>query len=362
MTSCSLTALSRHGGLAGSFEGEQKHYFEEKRLYTLQIESTDACPQDCVFCYAGCTEDSEAGGLTSTEIVDALQTAANFGVRAIDWLGGDPLVRPDWYELMCEARALGLRNNLWTSGLPLTLPGVAEKVVSVTKDGFVSVHVDSIHPETFSRLHRKNGGEKIQQVVAGVDKLQALGKKPDEMINCITFTSAQEPEDAIETMKWWREKKGMRTCLTMFNPAGMGGELHGLSPSQEVIQHVYEARDFINYGDNEATLACMDTDKFYCGTMATLTFSGDVTPCSVIRHGVGNIRRTPLARIFQEQLGTLVHAKLHDTCDMPAPCDSCADNEHCWGCRASAYNYSGNADGLDPKCWRITELEQKSGE
>ncbi len=34
-------------------EEEQKRYFPEQRLYTLQIESTDACPQGCLYCYAG---------------------------------------------------------------------------------------------------------------------------------------------------------------------------------------------------------------------------------------------------------------------------------------------------------------------
>ena len=42
------------------------------------------------------------------------------------------------------------------------------------------------------------------------------------MINCITFTALQPAEDVIDTMRWWWHDKGMRTCLTMFNPAGKG--------------------------------------------------------------------------------------------------------------------------------------------
>ena len=36
-----------------------------------------------------------------------------------------------------------------------------------------------------------------------------------------------------------------------------------------------------------------------------------------------------------------------------APCNACESNTYCWGCRASAYHYSGDANGLDPKCWLI---------
>ncbi len=84
-----------------------------------------------------------------------------------------------------------------------------------------------------------------------------------------------------------------------------------------------------------------------------MTFTGEVTPCSVIREGVANIRHTPFERIVREHLGSLVHASLHDTRSAPSPCNECAENEHCWGCRASAYHYAGNAEGVDPKCWRV---------
>ena len=38
--------VNRFGGLAAGMEEEQKRYFREKRLYALQIESTDACRQE----------------------------------------------------------------------------------------------------------------------------------------------------------------------------------------------------------------------------------------------------------------------------------------------------------------------------
>jgi len=348
------SCLSRFGGLAVGQEDEQKRYFREKKLYALQIESTDACLQGCLYCYAGSTPN-ETRGLASHEIRDLLQDAARLEVRAIDWLGGDPLERPDWYELTAYARSLGLVNNVWTSGLPLHDRDVARMVTESTEGGFVAVHVDSIFPETYARLHRGADPRNITAIVDGVDNMLALGKPADKMINCITYTSLQPPQDAIETMRWWLKEKGMRTCLTMFNPAGMGANWRSLEPGHEETRLVYRERDRLNYGDDELTIAAMDADKFYCGTMATVTFSGDVTPCSVIREGVGNIRITPFARIVEENLGVLIHAPLHDERSMPAPCASCLNNAHCWGCRASAYHYSGDANGFDPKCWVIRE-------
>ena len=153
MGTCANTQLSRYGGLATGHEDEQKRYFEERRLYALQVETTDACHQGCIFCYAGSTP-KETRGLTSPEIRGLLEDAAALEIRAIDWLGGDPLVRPDWYDLMTYAQELGLINNVWTSGLPLRSKRVARQVFDVTSQGFVSVHVDSITPEVYASLRR----------------------------------------------------------------------------------------------------------------------------------------------------------------------------------------------------------------
>ena len=359
MVACINDHLNRYGGLAVGHEEEQKRYFEQKRLYALQIETTDACHQGCIYCYAGSTPH-ESRGLTSDEIRSVLRDAAALEIRAIDWLGGDPLTRPDWYELMQYALSLGMINNVWTSGLPLKNQRIAAQVFEVSEGGFVSVHVDSITPEVYAKLHRGVNHHYIDAIVEGVTNMLDLGKPAEKMINCITYTARQGPEDAIKTMHWWFEEKGLRTCLTMFNPAGMGAEWRAFEPNLAEVQQVYTERDRINYGGDNITIGAMDTDKFYCGTMATVTFMGDVTPCSVIREGVDNIRSTPFQEIIANHSNTLVHGDLHDVCNLPAPCNTCISNPHCWGCRASAWHYNGDADGLDPKCWLIREKQQEA--
>jgi radical SAM protein with 4Fe4S-binding SPASM domain len=319
-------------------------------LYTLQIETTDACPQGCVYCYAG-SGPQETRALTTGEVVLLLEHAARLEIRAIDWLGGDPLVREDWHQLMVYARTLGLVNNVWTSGLPLGDPRIARLVARVTEGGFVSVHVDSLDRDIYARLHRGGNAGNIPLIIEGVNNLLAAGKPRDQILNCITYTALQPPDDAIATMRWWLAERGTRTCLTLFNPAGMGAAWQSLVPPPADIATVYAARDQLNFGEAGGSIAAMDTDKYYCGTMATVTFSGDVTPCSVIRKGVGNIRRSSFDRIVAEHIDQLVHAAMHDEKGMPAPCGTCADNTHCWGCRASAYHYGGDPNGPDPKCW-----------
>jgi radical SAM protein with 4Fe4S-binding SPASM domain len=261
---------------------------------------------------------------------------------------------------MKRATGLGLKNNLWTSGLPLADESVVEKVLEVTDQGFVSVHVDSVNPEIYSKLHPSGNPQNIDRILKGVQKLQSLGKPSEKMINCITFTALQGPDDAIQTMNRFFNEFGMRTCLTLFNPSGCGAELRHLVPDDDSIRKVFRARDKINFGDDAVSISTMDTDKYYCGTMATVTFTGDVTPCSVIRKGVDNIRNRPFQEILTEHRDTLIHCDLHETSNLPSPCDSCEYNPHCWGCRASAFNYNGDANGFDPKCLFANHGSQSS--
>ena len=95
-------------------------------------------------------------------------------------------------------------------------------------------------------------------------------------------------------------------------PRGKGGDGAGTCTRPSGDSAGVPERDRINFGDGAPSLSTMDADKFYCGTMATVTFTGDVTPCSVIREGVGNVRLTPFRSIVATHLGELIHAPLHE--------------------------------------------------
>ena len=102
-----------HGGLHPNYEEEMK-YFREGKVYSVQIESTLSCHQGCLYCYAG-SNNPPIKQMEKKDILSILDSSARMKVRAIDWLGGDPLLRSDWHELMKYALDKGLKNNIWTS-------------------------------------------------------------------------------------------------------------------------------------------------------------------------------------------------------------------------------------------------------
>jgi radical SAM protein with 4Fe4S-binding SPASM domain len=329
---------------------EEIEYFKQCKVYSVQIESTLSCPQGCLYCYAS-AEDTHVREFPKRDVVRVLDSAAKMQVRAIDWLGGDPLLRNDWYDLMKYAMDLGLRNNIWTSGMPLENVEVARKTVEVSEGGFISVHLDSLDEKIYAKLHTVNPKKKIDAILKGVDNVQSLGKKPENMINCITFTKLVAGKDVKKTMRYFFEKKGMRTCLTQMCMAGLAENHPEWIPTIQEIRDACETRDDANYSKSTLSMSTMDANKFYCGGMICVTIDGDVTPCSVIRKGFGNVYESPLEEIVEEHRDELLLTHLRDPKNMPGYCSVCEHNSVCWGCRATAYYETGDMLAEDPKCW-----------
>ena len=344
-----MDPLIKLGGLA-ECPDKQIRYFKENKIYTLQIESTASCNQRCVYCYAK-AGPKKNGALLSDKIRCLIDEAGALEIKMIDWLGGDPLLRDDWYELMKYANEQKLANNLWTSGTFLEDAEVAERVVETTKDGYVSVHLDSLDQNIFKQLHQRNAEQTIHKVLKGVENLLSLGKSPDNILNCITYTSRQPPEDVKKTIKWFWEQKGVRTCLVLFKPAGFGGEMPELKPRREQIKEVFEYRDRLNYPESGYQLGVQDVNKFYCGTMFCVTVEGRVTPCSVIREGVASVHQESLEQIVSEHLNFLIASEMHTIQNLPPGCRECHNSQVCWGCRANAWYYASDIQAADPDCW-----------
>jgi MoaA/NifB/PqqE/SkfB family radical SAM enzyme len=342
------TAITR--GCLHPATGEAMRYFEEGRVYSLQIESTLACPQGCRYCYAP-ADASRATELSAGDIAAALASAAAMDVKAVDWLGGDPLVREDWSDLALLARDLGFVNNIWSSGIPLADRNVAEQAVAATEGGFVSVHLDTLDPAVYALLHDGDAGEKIRAILRGIENLIDCGKPAGELVNCITFTRPLAGDDLVRTMRYFCEEIGTTICLTQMCTVGRACRHPAWVPTPAEVRDACRARDAICY-PGSCSFGTMDVNKFYCGSMVCVTVDGDVTPCSVIREGFGNIRDRPLYKIVEDRCGELLFFGMREPGPDSSPCTRCEQNAVCWGCRAMAYYETGDLCGPDPKCWR----------
>jgi radical SAM protein with 4Fe4S-binding SPASM domain len=342
-------SIIRYGGFHPDYK-QEREYFEKNMVYSIQIEVTTACSQGCHYCYAS-DPKTPIQHMTDEEVHTIIDTAAKLDVKAIDWLGGDPLLHPNWYSLMQTAQKQGLTNNIWTSGLLLANKTYAQKSVNVTQNGFISVHLDTLNETLYHHLHHGDAHHNITTILKGIDLVQKYGKNPNQMLNCITLTKLVAT-DVEKTIDYFYYQKGMRTCLTQLCPTGLATAHPEWMPTQDQIKHAYTTRDTINYPDSKASMGTMDTNKYYCGGIICITINGEVTPCSVIRQGVGNIHQQPLEHIIQQHRDTLLfsHLRIHKT--SLENCENCENSSVCWGCRAAAYYDTGDSCGKDPKCYK----------
>ena len=351
-----------HASMASEIE-LQEQYFNEGKIFILQIESTLKCSQLCNYCYAG-SKPKSPQGMSSDKIRELLESAAKMGVRMIDWLGGDPLVRSDWYDLCSYSLELGFINNIWTSGIPLANPAVAKKVVEVTKNGFVSTHLDTLDPELYSLLHGGEGCDddpnNIKLILRGIKNTIAAGKDSSAMVNCITYTLPLADGDAKGMISYIQEKFNIKTCLTLFNPVIHRNANESWEPTILDIEDAFSHRDRINYPD-DPSCGPMDVSKFYCGTVVCVTSDGWLTPCSVIRtNEFGNVNEKKLEDLVEEKRNRLLFLDFRDKSKLPGNCSRCSNNSFCFGCRSSAYYYEGDILAADPKCYHFSaEVSKK---
>src|SRR2546425_7846203 len=82
-------------------------------------EVTQACDLACVHCRASAQSERNPNELTTEQGYRLLDQIKSFGDPLIVFTGGDPLKRPDLYDLIRYSVKIGLRTNVTPSATPL---------------------------------------------------------------------------------------------------------------------------------------------------------------------------------------------------------------------------------------------------
>src|SRR5574340_4515 len=108
--------------------------------------TTKQCNLKCVHCYAKATYGPAKDELTHEEGLALLQDLKDFGVPVVLFSGGEPLMRPDLFELVEQAVAHGMRAVISTNGTLITpevagrLKGFGLSYVGISLDGTEKTH------------------------------------------------------------------------------------------------------------------------------------------------------------------------------------------------------------------------------
>ncbi|GAB4320021.1 MAG: radical SAM protein [Promethearchaeota archaeon] len=328
--------------------------YEQDGVYAVQLEVGDLCNQGCSYCYANALP-TVRNELTDEDVEGVLRDASALGATAIEWLGGEPLLRPSVFEHMELARELGLRNNVWTGGLPLADPDVRKEVARLARPGLVSIHVPTVNPELWERLHPGRTAADLEAILAGLRALvDEEGYPASQVLNSTTFTGLQPVEDAMATMDFFKEM-GVATSLNVYHtylrPGTPPGELAKFIPKRRDVATLY-AHYARMQGARQLPMNCVNQQ--YCSATCAVLCDGSVTPCATIRDPSAPKlgRDGTLAQILENYRNYLLVLELKDVSRRPKPCASCRLAGECWGCRSRAYAAGNGLLGADPRCFR----------
>lgn len=181
----------------------------------VRLSVTDRCDLRCSYCMPERMQFLPKAEILSLEELHRLGLAfIARGVRKIRLTGGEPLVRRD---LMTLVARLGREIGQGLDELTLTTNGtqLAQHAGALADAGVrrINVSLDSLQPELFSRLTRRDA---LAQVLQGIDAADRAGLKVK--INTVALKGLNE--DELPSLIGWAHGRGFEVTLIEVMPLG----------------------------------------------------------------------------------------------------------------------------------------------
>ena len=201
-------------------------------------ETTKACLLACRHCRARAIRNMQPGELTTSQGLKLIDQLVEFGepYPALLLTGGDPLMRPDFFELVTYAK----RKGLYVAVAASVTPRLNEASVSRMKElevDIMSVSLDGATPETHDRLRGIQGT--WQETIDALRMARALGLKA-QANTTIMRRNINELADIFHII---RENGAVAWEVFFLIRTGRGASLEALdaSESEEVMNFLYDA-------------------------------------------------------------------------------------------------------------------------
>ena len=205
---------------------------------------TRTCNLRCIHCYTDSEAKRYAGELSTDEGKALIADLADFQIPALLFSGGEPLARPDLFELVAHARARGVRPTLSTNGTLIT----AETARRIKDAGFtyVGISLDGIGSVN-DRFRGVDGA--FDRAVRGFQACVAVGQRVGLRLT-LTRHNASNLHAIFDFIE--RERVD-RACFYHLVYSGRGGTMAGddLSPTEtrQAMEVILErTRDFHRRG------------------------------------------------------------------------------------------------------------------
>jgi Fe-coproporphyrin III synthase len=185
---------------------------------------TRTCNLKCVHCYTASEAKKYPGEVTTEQAKATLDDLAEFRVPAVLFSGGEPLVRPDLFELAAHARSRGLHVVLSTNGTLINRE-TAQKLKDL-QFAYVGISLDSAIPSVHDEFRGVEGA--FHRTLEGFRHCRAVGQKVG-----LRLTLTRHTAENLDLLFDLIEREGIdRACFYHLCPAGRGKDIHAPTPEQ----------------------------------------------------------------------------------------------------------------------------------
>ncbi len=348
--------------------------------------SSRRCNLSCAHCYTDSHNVKYEGELSTDEAKTMIEDLSVFGVPSLLISGGEPLMRPDFFELAGYARSLGLRLTLSTNGTLIT-PEVARRIRDLGFS-YVGISLDGIG-EIHDQFRGRRGA--YEQALSAFRNCSAVEQKVG-----LRLTLTRHNVENLDAIFDLIEREGIqRACFYHLVPSGRGADVTGLTPDETrvAIERIMDrARDLHASGVPKEILTvgnAADGVLVYQRVLredpnraaevkrliewngggahgsgvglANIDATGAVHPDQFWQtHTLGNIRERPFSAIWTESRDTVLTGLRGRNELLEGRCSTCAYREMCGGgFRVRAFRATGRPWASDPGCY-FTDAEVAS--
>ena len=342
-------------------------FAETPRLVYWEL--TRACDLACTHCRAEAIAERDPRELSTEEAKALLAALREFGdpPPQLVLTGGDPLKRPDFFDLVQHGKSVGLPVSVAPSGTPLL---TRDAIAGLTASGVesMSLSLDGATAETHDRFRGVAGCFDATVQAARAILAEAIPLQVN------TLVTAETAADLPGVFRLLRDLDIMRWSLFYLIGTGRGRDLREIRPSQaEVLHHwVYdlsktapfaikatEAPHFrrVAYlrmraeGRDDAAIWRTPVGRGFGirdgNGIMFISHIGEVYPSGFLPVAAGNVRLdSPVTLYRHAELFTAIR----DVDRYGGKCGQCEFRRICGGSRARAFAATGDILGSDPLC------------
>ncbi|MBN2208843.1 MAG: radical SAM protein, partial [Candidatus Coatesbacteria bacterium] len=218
----------------------KKELFGRPSPIAMTFAVTYKCPCRCVHCSAGNHLRSDVPELSTEEAKQLIDDSQDLGVTIIAFTGGEPLLRPDIYELISHVNPKKAMPIMFTNGLLLTDENAERLAAAGLYTLFVSI--DSPVAEEHDSLREMPG--LFETAVTGLQKLKAKGV----FVGISSYATRSATERGLYKQLYALAQELRVDDMILFDAVPTGNLLHDtsqvLTPEQRVQIREYSEAVF----------------------------------------------------------------------------------------------------------------------